>query len=370
MAPDSRANKIIRVTMKHHTLLHAVSLLILAATSVSLAQSDERKTSVPTAVREKACSFNIHGVWKSDATSETNPIFYSFDPNGWITVLGHTEGALPQDFEMTAQAQYRLDDPAAPTRIEFNAKGKNDAFASGISSFEIVQYSDDSFTIGNLSTGDRIRWDRVAARRYFLTFAAAAGQEAQPAQVYAAWTSLDGRKVETKVIGVHMKKSGSGSVEPIFDVVPTEIFDEFASNPASEAQDEDSKSVQTKLPAAKEANSRVVMRVELPESDFLRSQKVHDLWANFVKEKVLPNKDAYVNAMEFLTKAAESVNQCGEKIKLDKVDLSKPDDDFATSKAQQRPFAYIKQMRKRNRELHVPIAMFPWSWRPNIALSN
>ena len=144
-------------------LLMSVCLL---ADVDALGQSDEKK----------ACAFNIAGMWRSEATSQTNPVFYGFGHDGRITVFGHVPDVMPQEFEMMASVGYKLDNPAAPRRIEFTATRGTDMFREGKTSMEIVQYSDDSFTTLDTESGSQLRWDRVQTRRYFLSFAVRSGQ--------------------------------------------------------------------------------------------------------------------------------------------------------------------------------------------------
>lgn len=351
--------------------------ICLAAGGISSGQSEAAKV-VPSdsklAARpdaRKVCPFSIIGVWKSEATSETNPIFYSFAPTGWVTVLSHTAGALPEDFEMITQAQYRLDDPVAPTRIEFTPKGKNEVFARGTSSLEIIQYTDDSFTITDLTSGYRTQWNRVEARRYFLTFAARGGPLPQPpGPVFAMWTTLDGRKTEVEALGVQLIKDETGKPVPVFGPIPPEVCSEFAYADGSDSELKAERSNSKLKDGGSDSKLKVMMRLELTESDFERTHKIFETWGQFVKAKALPDSNPYLNAMEFLTKTAQSLNQCEERVKLHKPDTSKPDDVITRHKVPQRPVEYIRLMRKKNDEIHVTDAAFPWAWRPTLELSS
>lgn len=352
--------------MKRVRVLCGLLFTCLVASGISSGQSEVRKV-VPSdstlAARlepGRACPFSIVGVWRTDATSETNPIFYSFSPTGWVTVLSHTEGALPEDFEMITQAQYRLDDPREPTRIEFTTKGKNEVFARGTSSVEIVQYSDDSITITDLKTGYRSQWARVLARRYFLTFAARGGPLPQnPGPVFAMWTTLNGGKTAVEALGIQLIKDDTGTTVPVFEPIPAVVYSEFEQDAGSDPKLKD------------EGNSKVkaMMRLELTESEFERTHKVFETWEQFVKNKALPNSNPYVNVMEFLTKAAQTLNQCEDKVRLHKPDAAKPDDVITRLKEPQRPVEYIRLMRRKNDEMHVTDAAFPWAWRPVLEIS-
>jgi hypothetical protein len=362
--------------MRRVKVFWGLLLICLAAAGISFGQSEAGKVSPsdskPAASGDprRACPFSIIGVWKSEATSETNPIFYSFSPTGWVTVLGHTAGALPEDFEMITQAQYRLDNPVEPTRIEFTPKGKNEVFARGTTSLEIIQYTDDSFTITDLTSGYRTQWTRVEARRYFLTFAGGGRPLPQaPAPVLAMWTTLDGRKTKVEALGIQLTKDETGKPVPVFEPISAEVYSEFEYDGGSESEPKDEGS-NSKLKAGRDSKLKVMMRLELTESDFERTHKVFETWTQFVKAKALPNSNPYLNAMEFLTKTAQSLNQCEERVKLHKPDTSKPDDVITRHDVTQRPVEYIRLMRKKNDEIHVTDGTFPWAWRPTLELSS
>jgi hypothetical protein len=284
-------------------------------------------------------------MWRSEATSETNPVFYGFGHDGRITIFGHVPGVLPQEFEMMASVGYKLDNPAAPKRIEFTATHGSDLFRTGKTSMEIVQYSDDSFTTLDTESGSQLRWDRVQTRRYFLTFAARSGQAQPGGAAFAMWTKLDGRKTEVEALGVHLAKDGKGKTGPVFGPIPAQLYNEFA--------------------AESDQNSDVMMRMELTEAEFERSYKVFEAWTEFARVAKLPHKDPYLNGMEFLKSAAENLNQCDEKLKLHTTDGA-----AAARNPHQQTLEYIRMIRKKNDDLHVTDRDFPTDWRPTLLPSN
>jgi hypothetical protein len=86
---------------------------------------------------------------------------------------------------------------------------------------------------------------------------------------------------------------------------------------------------------------------------------VFESWTEFSQSAKLPHSDPYLNALEFLKSAAENLNQCEEKLKLDKAAGA------ATSQnSAQLPLEYIRMMRKKNKDSHVTNGMFPEDWRP------
>ena len=313
-------------------LLMSVCLL---ADVDALGQSEEKK----------ACAFNIAGMWRSEATSGTNPVFYGFGHDARVTVFGHVSDVLPHEFEQMASVGYKLDNPAAPKRIVFTATRGTDMFREGKTSLKILQYSDDSFTTLDTESGSQIRWDRVQTRRYFLTFAVRSGQAKPDGAAFAMWTKLDGRKTEVEALGVHLAKDAKGKPAPVFGPVPAQLYNEFA--------------------AESEKDSDVMMRMELTEAEFERSYKVFEAWAEFARIAKLPHKDPYLNGMEFLKSAAENLNLCDEKLKLQTTDGA-----AAARNPQQQTHEYVRMMRKKNEDLHVTDRNFPTDWRPTLLPGN
>jgi hypothetical protein len=294
---------------------------------------------------KKACSFNIVGMWRSEVTSETNPVFYGFGRDGLVTVFGHVRDALPQDFEMMASIGYKLDDPAAPKRIEFRATHGSDMFRAGTTSMEIVEYGDDGFTTLDTESGIRLRWDRVRTRLYFLTFAARSGSAQPDGAAFVMWTKLDGRKTEIEALGAYLAKDVKGKTGPVFGPIPAQLYNEFTTE--------------------SEKKSDVMMRMELTEAEFERSYKVFEAWAEFARVAKLPHKDPYLNGMEFLKSVADNLNRCDEKLKLQTIDGA-----AAARNPHQQTLEYIRMMRKKNEDLHVTDRDFPTDWRPTLIPGN
>src|SRR5262245_64590080 len=104
------------VSMKLTVFLGLLMSICLLPCVEAFGQSNEKKT----------CEFNIVGIWRTEATSDTNPVFYGFRQNGSVKILGHVKDTIPQNFEVRAMGGYKLDDPAAPKRLEFTAtKGRD-----------------------------------------------------------------------------------------------------------------------------------------------------------------------------------------------------------------------------------------------------
>jgi hypothetical protein len=340
--------------MKRIALLYSLIFICLGANAVAFGQSEDKK----------ACPFNIVGTWKSQAAT-TNPILFRFAPDGTVTLLSPSTAIPDADFEMLAAAKYKLDTPSAPTRLDIIAARGNEVFGRGTTPLEITGYNDDSFTTVNAKDGRSSVWVRAKTNRYFLTFAARAvkvdgfvddsstdihpkdGRATQTTlggPAFAMWTKMDGRKTVVETLGIYPTTDSMGRMVPVVGAIPADIYREFASE-TSKASD-------------------VMIRLELSEAEFERTQKVFKTWEKRVRDKTLLYDDPYLNAMEFLRRAAESINLCGEKIQLHKLTWHENDQIVTKFNIPQHPLEYIRVMRKKNDKLHVTDERFPRDWRP------
>jgi hypothetical protein len=336
--------------MKRAVFCYLLVFICLAAGSAALSQTSG-KAGKDT---RKACPFSIVGLWRSEATTMHNPIFFNFSPEGWVVLLGHTPGALPQDFEMVNSANYKLDKPRAPKKIEFITGRGNEAFLPGITMLDITEYNDNSFTTSEPATGQQTRWIREQMHRYFLTFAARSGPLPHGGPAFATLTVLDGRAPRVDAIGIQVTKDEAGKTAPVFGKIPVEIYDQVREESEKEKEKKNNK------------EETVFLRFELTQSEFEAAQKVFQTWDKYLKDRALPHADPYLNGMEFSWKLAESLNQCGEKANLYRPAQSERDEIVSKYAPPQRLLEYIRVMRKKNDVMHVNDAVFPWQWRPMI----
>lgn len=330
--------------MKRAVLLYSLALICLAACGVALGQSDAQ--SAP-----PKCPFEISGMWRSDATTLSTPIFFSFSPEGHVTLMSHSADTLPQDFEIITSVNYKLDPPAAPKRIEFTTSRGNDIFARGVTSLKILDYGDDSFTTLDPASGRQTQWVRERTHRYFLTFAARGGTPQQGGIAFAKWTTLDGREPTVEALGIHSITDDAGKTVPVFGPIPPDVYDQVTET------------------AQKDKKTRaeiVIMRFELTQAEFLKTRETYHQWEKYAKTRTLPESDSYLNAMEFLRQTAGGLIQCGEKKNLHRPTRAERDELAAKLTPQQRPLEYIRIMSKKNDELNVPDSIFPWFWRPTL----
>jgi hypothetical protein len=281
-------------------------------------------------------------------------LLFDFSPEGYVTLLGHAPGALPQDFEMVESVNYKLDQPAAPKAIEFTTVRGNDAFGPGVTRMDVVEYSDDSFTTRDPASEQKTRWFREKTHRYFLTFAARFDPAQTDRAAFAMWTVLDGRNTDREALGVQLIKDQEEKTSPVFGLIPAETGDRII-----EEGDRDAK-------RKKETNA--FMRIELSAAEYEITHQVYQSWSKQVQAQTLPYADAYLNGLEFLRQLAESLNRCDERVKLLKLTSRERDDLIAGHQLPQYTLTYVLALRKQNAELHVNDVEFPWQWRPQIQL--
>lgn len=342
--------------MKRTTFICSLVFLCLAAGGAAHGQ-----TNAP-----KPCPFNIVGTWKSEAEA-ANPIYFRFTPDGLVTLISHSTSIPNEDFEVLAAVKYKLDKPAAPTSLDIIAERGNEVFGRGTTTLAITEFGDDSFTTANaLTHAGQTRWVRAQTNRYFLTFAARSvqingysddssvnidpkdGRPTRPAMggpAFAMWTKLDGHKTEVETLGLHLVTNSTGTMVPVVGTIPAELHKQFMSESRKD--------------------SDVMIRLELSEAEYIRTYKVFKTWDKRVRDKTLLYDDPYLNVMEFLRRTAESLNQCGEKVKLHKMTWSQWDEVVTKHHLPLHPLEYIRIMRRTNDGLHVTDGKFPTDWRPS-----
>ena len=334
--------------MKRAVFLYALAFLCMAAERTGLGQPQAR------ADAKKACPFRIAGLWRMEGTTETTRLFFDFSPEGYVTLLGHAPGTLPQDFEMVESVSYKLDQPAAPKAIEFTAGRGNDAFAPGVTRMEVVEYGDDSFTTRDPASEQKMRWMREKTHRYFLTFAARPDSPPGGGPAFAMWTVMDGRKTDREALGVQLIKGEEGKTLPAFGPIAAELGDRIIEEGERDAK--------------RRKEESAFMRVELSAAEYEITRQVYESWGKQAQAQALPYPDAYLNGLEFLRQLAESLNRCGERVKLLKLSARERDELNAKHQLPQYTLAYVRALRKQNEELHVNDVEFPWQWRPLIQL--
>ena len=337
--------------MKRAAILLLVAAVCLAGSGLTAGQAGKQPTA--SADAPKPCPFSITGLWKSDETAQTNLLF-DFSPKGWVVLLAHTSGALPQDFEVIESVNYKLSTPTSPKRIAFTATRGNDIFPAGTSTLDIIEYSEDSFTTVNPRMAVQTRWVREQTHRYFLTLAGRSGAAVPDRPLFATWTTLDGRETNVDALGVQVTKDSEGKLLAVFGTIPAEIYEHV-----TQENEEDQKSApDTRV------NSRrnIVLRIELTPAEFERTHAVFEKWHRSATTGALPHSDPYENGLDFLRQTIHKLNQCGNKLKIPETGLR----ESALRDPGQQAVDYILMIREKNDSWHIPNALFPWDWRPSV----
>ena len=295
----------------------AVAFATLAAMPVSVAGS---------------CPLEIVGTWRLVDSTETRATLLSFMPDGLANVLNGAGEQGPGD--IVAQVRYRLEPGQDARRIDFDARRGNDIFPAGRTSWQITAHSDSSFTSRDTRSIDGAldAWQRVQTHRYFLTFAARSAPPAGESAAFVMWTTLDGRRLTLDGLGVVQQGEAAR-----FGRIPESLAREFA------AQGDPSRDV--------------MMRIELSEAEYRRTQAVLRAWRIAARG---PEKDPNQQAAQFIEATVDSINRCRPRIQLS-------DGRIGTQPAAQpahRPVDLVHMIRKANERRHLPDKAFPAFWKP------
>ena len=283
------------------------------------------------------CAFEIAGTWRPEATVEADPIFLTFSPDGWVSLLESGGQPRVRDFAIIAQAKYRLVvTPSSTLRIEFNVQRGNDLLPAGASAWEIAESGDDRFSTFDQSSDRRPTWVRVQTHRYFLTLAGRTGTGQAGGLALAMLTKVDGHRTEVEALGVRLPSNGPGPTAA-FGPLPAAVTKEFAREVRRE--------------------SHVMMRLELIESVYHRTRRVLKDWEQQAKAVRPPSDDPSQLMMMFLADTIASVNACSHTLELREASEPHP-----------QPLDFIRLIRTWNDRRHVGDDQFPFVWEPPPAM--
>jgi hypothetical protein len=330
--------------MKHVVLLSG-GILICLLMSEAISQPAKNDSN-----DVRACPFNIIGLWRSEITTQSNPVLFRFSANGWVTLLSFEPERLPQDFEMLTEMVYQLDNPGRPKQLEFRASRGNDAFPPGVTLLKIDSYSDDQFTTVDHLTGQKIQWVREPSQRVFLTFAARRKGPAEEECAFVQWSRLDGRAMKSEALGVRPLVDASGRLVPSFAPIPAVVHQVITDESDRDGKD---KKAETQR-----------LRLELTEIEFAQTIKLFELWEKRLQTSSLPFSDPHQNQLEFMLEAVTLLTPCGAKTNLYKPTRREIQEIATKVQFPQSPFELVKLMRQKNAELHIDDRGFPWGWRP------
>jgi len=275
-----------------------------------------------------ACPLEVIGTWRLVSPGEPQPMLVTFGADGWANVVTVTGAGRPEDFDTLAQVRFQLVPRRDPKRIEFATPRGNDLFPAGASSWQITNYTDESFTSRRSDSegGEQSQWSRLQTHRYFLTLA-----NRDDAATFVMWTTLDGQKAAYEALG----ETRQGTTAR-FGRMPDEVVQAFARE--SKRSDE------------------TMMRIELSEADYRRTHQVYEAWSSVLGRGIVVADDADNQTLALLDAALQSVNRCGVKIRTAQ--------DGATATPSRNPAQLVRAIRELNDRRHVPDKLFPFRWKP------
>jgi hypothetical protein len=285
--------------------------------------------SATAAYGQKGCELTIVGTWATP--DRDNPAFYRFGPDGTVKALSKSEGK--GELREIASASYTLDDPKAPKVVLIREAEGTSGFPLGTTSLDVTGYDDTSVTV-KLPGQKPARWSRVDPYRYFMVLAGRirtfydGGGPTFPMLI-----KTDGRKNQIDAVGLYPAKGTYWDFGP----VPAETYNQFMKEPRSD--------------------SEVMLRLEITSVQYERALKIVRTWERRVRENALLYPDLPMDNILLVKQVTETLNQCGERIKLYKLDWSMADhisdaplDNPLLTRI---PFEYFKELRRLNESLHV-----------------
>jgi len=303
--------------MKRAAILYALIAICLAATGTMFGQ--------------QSCDFDIIGTWRTSSSEGSDaPSLYQFTSDGIVKVLKPSGSGQAPALQVAGSATYELDDPKTPTSIRFTATDESGAFEYGTSSMEITKFDDMSFTCvkGDSSPG---RWTRVDPNRHFIVLAARSGEFYDSSgSAFPILIRVAGSESQVDAVGTYSLKG-----KRAFGPVPPEAYGAFMSEASTD--------------------SAVMLRLEISPAQYQRGLKILRTWERRVREDALlyPTRPELNNIL--LVKAvAETLNHCGDAIRLYNLNYLYPED-WITEKypPQSVPFMYFRELRRLNETEHV-----------------
>jgi hypothetical protein len=272
---------------------------------------------------------NIVGTWATP--DQSNPTIYRFTEDGKVIALSQG-GSQVNELREIGVAGYVVDDPKAPKTILLKELADRGKFPLGTTSMDITAYDDKSVTVKVLGK-EAARWTRVDPNRYFLVLAGRIREFYEGGgPSFPMLIKTDGRQTQIDAIGLYTKGSYWD-----FGKIPEQLYNHFMK--------------ETK------GDSEVMFRLEITGVQYERALRVVQTWDRRVREGALLYPDLPMNNILLAKGVTESLNQCGERIKMYNLDWSIRDhishsreDKPETTRI---PFFYFKELRRLNESLHV-----------------
>jgi len=165
--------------------------------------------------------------------------------------------------------------------------------------------------------------------RHFLVLAGRSGtfyDNSGPA--FPMLIKLDGERTQIDAVGIYSIQG-----KRLFGPVPEETYQQFMKEPR--------------------ATSDVMLRIEITPAQYERGLKILRTWERRSREGALLYPDISLDNILLVKQVTESLNQCGEKINLYKLDWGVEDKISDGHPSPQVPFLFFKEMRRLNESLHL-----------------
>jgi hypothetical protein len=285
--------------------------------------------SADSVLAQKGCQLNIVGTWATP--DQSNPTIYRFTDDGTVTALSPA-GSQGKEFREIGAASYVVDNPKAPKTILLKELADRGKFPLGTTSMDITAYDDKSVTVKVLGK-DAVRWSRVDPHRYFMVLAGRIREFYEGGgPSFPMLIKTDGRQTQIDAVGLYSKGNVWG-----FGKIPEELYNHFMKETRSD--------------------SEVMFRLELTGVQYERALKVVNTWARRVREGDLLYPDLPLDNILLVKGVTESLNQCGERIKMYNLDWGAQDhishSPLDRPETTRIPFLYFKELRRLNESLHV-----------------
>jgi hypothetical protein len=282
---------------------------------------------VPGQKSQQNCDFSIVGTWKA-ADGGATPLFVTFAADGTI-VVRMSPGL---EGEILGQGTYKLDYPESPKAIEIIVTKAAGVLALGTTSMAMTVSTDSSFTTTGLTRGP-MRWVRLEPARHFLVFAARQGNPSLVGPAFAILIRKEGRQTQIEAAGLYFDNEDKN-----FGPIPARLYNEFMTEPQSRTD--------------------VMLRLEITRGEYERGLKIMRDWERRAREGTLLYPPAnprglYFDTSILLKQIAESINQCGEKMKLYDLNWRSDDEVAVKYSAPQVPYQYLKRLQELNKKNHV-----------------
>jgi hypothetical protein len=279
---------------------------------------------------QQACTFTITGDWESTAPGASAPDVFRFGSDGTVTLLSPAETSAHAG--KMVRAAYKLDSSQPPKTLEFKPLAGSSIFPWGFGRMEMVNVGDNSFaTVKTGSTPSSSSWLRHDRDKYFVVLAAHRGTPPHfggPAFVMLIRKPITG-DVQVDNFGLYYRDR-----QRINGTVPAEIARQYAAE----------------LPPDQDA----VLRLEVTAPQFARAMKiVHDWQKRAADGTLLFPSYSYLNVVVPLKEVAESLNACGETIKLHKLTWMVDDEIGADFAEWELSYQYVKKLRELNQQANL-----------------